>query len=162
MYFSLIMMKIPLLAFGSNCDKVIQRCRCHQVYSDLLLTAMHSSVHASTSASCLLLPVVLGVPAHRGLVHGVPACHGCLLARCRWFLEFQIVTVAWFTGFKAVTVALFTGFQLVTDVFLLAVARFLYIIQAFVVLLFDSFILVTSGSCLGSNDSAELNTFLAP
>ena len=99
MYFSLIMMKIPLLAFGSNCDKVIQRCRCHQVYSDLLLTAMHSSVHASTSASCLLLPVVLGVPAHCGLVHRFPGCHGCLPACCCWCwcLEFQIVTVAWFT-----------------------------------------------------------------
>jgi hypothetical protein len=65
-------------------------------------------------------------------------------------LEFQIVTVAWFTGFKAVTVALFTGFELVTVVDLLAVARFLYINQAFVVLLFDSFILVNSSSCLGS------------
>ncbi len=55
-----------------------------------------------------------------------------------WFLEFQIVTVsllltvAWFTGFKTVTVALFSSIQLVTFVFLLAVARFLYIIQAFV------------------------------
>jgi hypothetical protein len=86
---------------------------------------MHSSVQTSTSASCLLLPVVvLGVPAHHGHVHGVPGCHGCLPACCRWFLEFQIFTVAWFMGFKAVTVTLFMGSQLVTDVFLLAVARF--------------------------------------
>ena len=146
-------MKIPSLMFGNNRVKVIQRCRCHQVYSGLLLTAMHSFVHESTSASCLLLPVVLGVPAHCGLVHRFPGCHGCLPACCCWCwcLEFQIVTVAWFTGFKAVTVALFTGFELVTVVDLLAVARFLYIIRAFVILLFDYFILVTRCSCLGSN-----------
>ena len=99
-YLLLTRMKIPpSLAFGNNCDKVIQRCRHHQVYSSLLLTAMHSSVRASTLASCLLSPEVLGVAAHRGLVHGVPGCHGCLPACCCWFLEFQIVTVVWFTGF---------------------------------------------------------------
>ena len=66
-------------------------------------------------------------------------------------MDFQIVTVVRFTGFKAVTVALVTGFLLVTVVFLLPVARFLYTIRAFVILLFDYFILVTRCSCLGSN-----------
>jgi hypothetical protein len=47
-YFSLLIrMKIPSLTFGNNRDKV-RRCRCHQVYSGLLLTLTHSSVHEGT------------------------------------------------------------------------------------------------------------------
>ena len=153
-YCLLIRMKIPSLAFGSKCDKVIYKWRCKQVYSGLLLTVTHSSVHASTSVSCLLLPVVLVVliPAHRGLVHGA----GSRLSRqssCSLSLVLGVPDChcGLVHAFKAVTVALFTGFQLVTFVFLLAGARFLYyIIRAFVVLLFDSFILVTRISCLGS------------
>ena len=42
-------------------------------------------IYASTSPSCSLSPVlVLGVPAHRGLVHGVLlGCHSCRPTRCR-------------------------------------------------------------------------------
>ncbi len=63
----------------------------------------------TTSASCSLLPKVLRVPAHRGLVHGVPSWHSCLPAPSlalfslwpdsrgsRPLKGFQLVTVAFF------------------------------------------------------------------
>ncbi len=83
-------------------------------------------------SSCLL-SLVLGVPdCHCGLVHGIQGCH-CHLVH---------------------------GFPACHRCLPACCCPVLYIIRAYVVLLFDSFILVTSRSCLGSNDG-EFSTFLA-